>query len=157
MRFVFFALCLVLAGCRSAPPPKGEQPPVSVIEAPLLSFQRLPCFGRCPVYTVELFADGRVHFRGEANVREPGEHEWRLEAAELQAVVARLETSGFGAWKNAYERQDMTDAGTAVLTYRGKTITHYHGDNSAPPELTALEDELDQLLGTASSPEVLTQ
>ncbi len=153
MRALVFVMLVVAGGCKSTP---GKAPQPEVVKqaepaspAPLLSLKRTPCFGRCPVYTVELFADGRLHFVGDANVRERGEHEGKLTAEQLAAVTARIDASDFAKWKTSYEKHTVSDLPGAVLTWNGKTIRHYHGDESAPVDLMALETELDALLGTS--------
>lgn len=147
---------LIVAGCRTSTgkpeaPVVAKQPQIVDAGAPglLLSLKRTPCFGRCPVYTVELFADGRLHFVGDANVRARGEHEGRLSGAEVAKVTERMEASDFARWKTAYDKQSVTDLPGAVLTWKGKTIRHYHGDEHAPIDLMALETDLDVLLDTA--------
>ncbi len=153
MRAALFPLALlVLLGCRSTPAPAPAprvEPAPTPTEAPLLSLQRTPCLGRCPVYTVELFADGRLRFLGSANVSARGEHEAQLTPEHVQRVVTLVEASRFATWKGPYDARDVTDMPGAVLTFRGRRIVHYHGDNSAPADLTTLETDLDEMLGTA--------
>lgn len=153
MRALVFVMLGSVLGCKStpekAPEPEVVKQPEVVSTEPVLSLKRTPCFGRCPVYTVELFADGRLHFVGDANVRERGEHDGKLTAERVSAVTMRLEASDFAKWKTSYEKHTVTDLPGAVLTWKGKTIRHYHGDESAPVDLMALETELDQLLGTS--------
>ena len=33
--------------------------------APVLTFDRTPCFGRCPAYSMQVFADGRIDYEGK--------------------------------------------------------------------------------------------
>lgn len=156
MRTFFIVMLMTLVGCKttSDKTPDAEtvtQQPVKATNGPelLLSLKRTPCFGRCPVYTVQLFADGRVHWTGDANVRERGDREGRLSADEISKIAARIEATDFAKWKPDYMNHQVTDMPGAVVTWKGKTIRHYHGDESAPVDLTALETDLDVLLGTA--------
>lgn len=145
-------------GCQTTPEAKPDAPVASAAapatstpskEVPVLvSLQRGACFGRCPVYRVDVLTDGRVRFLGERNVEVTEPVEFKLEAAQLTAIKARLESSGFETWKDAVNRQ-VTDMPTVVVTWRGKSLTHYLGDEKAPPELAKLEDDLDALIGTA--------
>lgn len=141
MRLLLLAL-VALAGCRTAPAPRPAA-------ESLLTLQRGACFGRCPIYTVEVFADGRVRWQGERYVQQPGPAEARLAPGQLQALTARLAASGFERYAPAYEHRDWTDMAVVVLTVQGKTVRHYLGDGSAPEALTQLERDLDALVGTA--------
>lgn len=156
MRAHVVVMLLLTAACKTTPdkpvePEPVTQPVTAAPDAPalLLSLKRTPCFGRCPVYTVELYADGRLHFEGDANTRERGAHEGKLTPEQVAAVTARVEASDFATWKTSYETHTVTDLPGAVLTWKGKTIRHYHGDESAPTDLMALETDLDVLLGTS--------
>ena len=33
--------------------------------APVITLERTACFGRCPMYKVKIFADGKVVYRGQ--------------------------------------------------------------------------------------------
>lgn len=142
MRSLLTLGLLGLFGCATAPEVKNA-PTTSL----LVALERGACFGACPIYRVEVFTDGRVRFQGERFVQVTEPVEAKLSEAQLQALTARLERGGF-AWKS-YERRDATDMPTVVLTWKGQTLRHYQGDQSAPPELTQLEDDLDALIGTA--------
>jgi len=142
MRTALFTLLLLTPACRTAPEVKGE-PTV------LVRMTRSACYGRCPVYAVKVSSAGDVEFTGEGGVLVTGPSTATLEAATLQKLTARLEGSGFATWNAQYVKRAMTDQPTTTLTFAGKTIEHYQGDDSAPAELKALEDDVDALIGTA--------
>lgn len=156
MRTVLAVTLVALVSCKttSEKTPDAQtvtEQPVKETKGPelLLSLKRTPCFGRCPVYTVELFTDGRVHFVGDSNTKERGEREGTLSAEQMSKIAERFAASDFAKWKADYMNHQVTDMPGAVVTWKGKTIRHYHGDESAPPELMTLETDLDVLLGTA--------
>ncbi len=113
----------------------------------LLSLQRTGCYGACPVYRVEVFADGMVHFQGERHVMVTEPVELKLEPAAFQKLTARLEQSGIAQWPD-FLKVSSSDAPTVILTWKGHVVRHYRGDDTAPAELTQLEDEVDALIGT---------
>lgn len=133
-------LTVLLFGCQTSPAVKKD---TSV----LLSLQRTACYGACPIYVVEVLGDGLLRFKGERHVKVTEPVELKLEPAALEQLTARVEQTGFAGW-NDFTTNDMSDAPTVVLTFKGHTVRHYRGDTRAPAELTALEDELDALLGT---------
>jgi hypothetical protein len=146
MRSSLLILCglLGVVGCKSMPE-VTQAGPVS----PLVSLERTACFGQCPIYVVSVATDGAVTFVGERFVRVTGTAKGQLSREVLAKLTARLEGSAFLSWKAAYTNQLVTDQPSANLTYKGRTIRHYQGDETAPKELTQLEDDVDALIGTS--------
>ena len=145
MRFLLTVAALCLFGCQTSPSVQKDPPPGS--GEVLLSLQRTPCFGTCPVYLVEVLGDGTLHFRGERHVKVTEPIDTKLDPATLKKLIARVEGTPFASWPN-FVKETSSDAPTVVLTFKGHTVRHYRGDLEAPEELTKLEDELDALLGT---------
>lgn len=133
-------VAVLLFGCQTSPAVKKDS-------GVLLSLQRTACYGACPIYVVEVLSDGTLHFKGDRHVKVTEPVELKLEPAVLEQLAARVEQSGFATW-NDFTTNSVSDAPTVVLTYKGHSVRHYRGDDKAPPELTALEDEVDALLGT---------
>lgn len=148
MRATLTLPLLLIFGCQTSPQVSQESQ-VKTVTAPgvLVSLERTPCFGACPVYRVEVLEDGLVRFKGERHVKVTEPVQGRLEQAALEKLTARLDQSGFAQWKD-FTRTHMSDMPTVVLTYKGHTVRHSLGDDQAPPELTQLEDDVDALLGT---------
>lgn len=142
----------VKADAVKAEPVKADAAKADAAKAtgtPLLSLQRGACFGRCPVYRVQVYDDGTLEFVGERFVASLGTSSAQLDAAALATLRARVEGSSFSRWKQRYTRPTVTDLPTVQLSWKGRTIVHAQGDRSAPPDLTRLEDDLDVLLDTA--------
>lgn len=144
MRSTLTLTAVLLFGCQTAPAVKEQKLAGGEV---VLSLQRTPCFGACPVYLVEVLGDGTLRFKGARHVKITEPVELKLEPATLQRLFARLDGSDFAGWPD-YTKVDATDAPTVVLTYKGHTVRHYRGDDAAPAELTKLEDDVDALLGT---------
>ncbi|MDP1829293.1 MAG: DUF6438 domain-containing protein [Archangium sp.] len=137
---VLTLVTVLLFGCQTSPGVKKDS-------GVLLSLQRTACYGACPVYVVEVFSDGTLHFKGERHVKVTEPIELKLAPGVLEKLIARVDQSGFAGW-NDFTTNSVSDAPTVVLSYKGRAVRHYRGDDQAPPELTALEDEVDALLGT---------
>lgn len=144
-------------GCKTSPPVENDvkttAQPVLVGEptrvSELASISREPCFGKCPVYTAKVMSDGSVTFDGKHYTDAPGLQTTTLDAAQLAALINRFESSGFGSWNTSYVRHYVTDMPYVTLSFRGKSIRHYLGDDQAPVELQTLEDEVPALMGIA--------
>ena len=136
---------MLLFGCQTSPGVVKQQPlaPGEVV----LSLQRTPCFGACPVYLVEVLGDGTLRFRGERHVKVKEPIDFKLDEATMRALLTRVERTPFATWPD-FMKQTSSDAPTVVLTFKGHTVRHYRGDLDAPEELTRLEDDVDVILGT---------
>jgi len=121
--------------------------------APTVSLERTACYGRCPIYKVTVLRDGTVLWEGERFVKTTGKASAKLPAAALAQLADAFRTAGFFALQDKYERYDITDHPSAIVTFddgkRKKTVHHYHGDTSAPKQLYELEDAIDRIAGTA--------
>jgi hypothetical protein len=135
---------LLLSACKTTPETqKGEGATV------LVRLTRGACFGRCPVYAVKVSSAGDVQFDGTRDVLVTGPSSSTLDAATMKKLVTRLEGSGFAKFNAQYLKRTETDQPTVTLTFGGKTVEHYLGDETTPPELKQLEDDVDALIGTS--------
>lgn len=116
----------------------------------LATLERGPCFGFCPVYKVAVFTDGTVEYEGDKFVKLTGPHEGKIGLDKVSALRDLFEKSGYAQWQDAYEQMTVTDLPTAVTSYTKdgstKTIRHYLGDRTAPPQLTEVEDGFDKII-----------
>ena len=135
--------------CSRAPQPIfPESPPGQPLVAAL---QRSQCLGACPVYSVRVYADGSVIYRGDTFVRVRGGRKARLTGAEMQALHAAFRDARF--LEIPYRcGQVATDAPTARLYYtdgrKARLISNYHGCKGAPVRVAELENEVDRIVGT---------
>jgi hypothetical protein len=116
----------------------------------LATLRRHACYGRCPVYQVDVFRDGRVQYTGTQWVAKCAATA-SLTPFQLGALDYML--SDIFALKDEYLDADWTDASTVDLSYspepgKRKVVEHYHGDEGAPKGLSRLEDAFDMIVGT---------
>lgn len=146
MRFGLTLLALSLFGCHTAPEVRKDllagSPDV------LVAIERTACFGTCPVYAVTVLTDGTARYTGERHVKITEPIQMPLEAGVVEKLEARFAQSEFSKWGD-FLRNPVSDMPTVVLTYKGHTVRHYLGDDKAPAALTALEDDVDAIIGTA--------
>ena len=117
-----------------------------------VTLERTACYGSCPIYKIVVKGDGTVTYDGERFVKLTGHHAGTLPPERLAELAAAFDKAGYFRFEDAYTAYNVTDHPSAVTSYkdaaRSKRIDHYHGDRSAPRELTALEDEIDRVVGT---------
>jgi len=116
-------------------------------DMPLVTLQRGPCYGACPVYDVALFEDGTIVYTGIANVDEIGVHVLEVEPASITSIVQRAEASGYFEWQDSYEEFLITDQPTVTTSIQTadqyKRIVRYDGDPNAPIGLVRIEESIE--------------
>ncbi|MBL4710676.1 MAG: hypothetical protein JKY48_19800 [Flavobacteriales bacterium] len=97
--------------------------------------QRTPCFGKCPVYTLTVFNDGRVEYFGKRNTPRDGRFETKVDEAVLNDIKAKAGEFGFFELNNIYDKQAITDIPSTITSVRNgdemKTvINRFEGPNN---------------------------
>ncbi|HEY4156937.1 MAG TPA: DUF6438 domain-containing protein [Polyangiaceae bacterium] len=113
----------------------------------LATLERSGCFGECPVYRLSVYRDGTVVYLGTRWVKVLGRQQYNISAERVAALEGAFARSGFMQMPD-YDRVEGTDDDWAHLSYRRGSfmhrVRHYHGDQSAPPLLSTLEDDFDR-------------
>jgi hypothetical protein len=140
---VLIFLALVECGCRGTPR-----------DGRLLSLERTACYGPCPVYSVTLYNDGRVVYRGTSFVKTVGAATAQAEPSSIATLRRELRRSGvMSLGDHCCDCYDITDHPGAKISYdfgfgeRGE-VDHYHGCMGAPTWLGSFEDRIDAILET---------
>ncbi len=144
------AMILVAAiACAFLPPSNAFGGPA---KAPWISVRRTECYGVCPVFTLRVFADGRVEYEGKRFVIRRGVVRTHLPPAKLETlrqVVADANVTKLDS--HCCDCRTMTDAPWTYLEISDETglnsIDHYHGCSSAPKALSVLEETIISIAG----------
>jgi len=154
------AAVLLLSGCSDSVPPWERAPwPVDGFEVVYLA--RSACYGTCPVYDVEVFADGRVRYTGEEHVKATGVHETRLSPHAVTELAAAVHAARFNKLAASYQdaadgcRDMFTDASSLTIGVKrgGRTArVNYYNGCSGPgvpsARIRTLADSIDRIAGT---------
>jgi len=124
----------------------------------VLMLERGPCYGRCPVYAVALFADGSVHFDGRQHTQSLGIHKGAVPANDVAALTRRFQTEFSNIKDSLYVHeapgcgQFMTDGPSIFLSFRDGTHTRTvrldTGCTGAPPIIRQLAVAVDSIART---------
>jgi hypothetical protein len=162
-----FALVLVagLTACSARQQAAGNPPTpysgrnVAASEPPVVTLERTPCFGTCPVYQVAISRSGVVRFVGKHHVTRQGEATAEIPAARVDSLLRELEAGGYFGFADAYVMDSpacgryATDSPTVITSAtaagRTKTIQHDYGCDAAPQELGRLERLIDEVAGSS--------
>jgi Domain of unknown function (DUF6438) len=139
-------------------------PTVAAVPMPLVgkvSLERTQCYGTCPAYTVTIDPNGVVTYVGKSFVRVRGKQVRQIGPQKAHALLEHFARARFMDMRESY-REAITDNPTAKVSLlvgvRTKTVIDYppcHGGadrtfgRATPVELCALEQEIDQVAGTA--------
>lgn len=125
----------------------------------LVTLERKPCYGTCPVYKVSVTGDGAVVWDGRANVDSMGRKSARLDADHVTALVRLFDDAQFFTLDDRYVNggqnckpyaSDAPVIITSITTSaRAKTVERDAGCFSTPQRVADLEAKIDALLGTA--------
>ncbi len=70
-----------------APPP----PPPPPLPFVVMRLEKTACYGRCPIFELKLFSDGRAEYHGKANTQRLGVYESRVTKAFIDLVLHEAE------------------------------------------------------------------
>jgi len=143
-------VALTTLACAPAPPAQVGTP----VQDVMITLERGPCFGTCPVYRVSVDGTGRVRYDGVAHVVVVGQDSTTIAGSDVERLVAEFDRIGYGQFANQYTAGQPTcpsyvpDAPTAItsLSRNGvtKRVAHDYGCADAPRALTALERLIDE-------------
>ncbi len=111
-------------------------------------YQKTACFGKCPVYQVKFFTDGRATWYGQHNVERMGWYEARVDKAVLDRIREKALSVNFWDFAGAYPTgQRVADLPSTVTYLRAgdveKSVVNTH---QGPLELEIFEAYLEGVI-----------
>jgi hypothetical protein len=117
---------------------------------PVLTFERTPCFGTCPAYTMQVYADGRVTYEGRSHVPLMGKQNLKLSAAVVAEMLRQAKEARFEAFATQY-KSGVTDMPSTIVAIRQPdgTLKKVTAESAVPENVqsyfTYLTTQFDQL------------
>ena len=147
---ILLIVCLVITGFGAC---KTEQETLAInLDEVIITLERTACYGFCPVYTITIFGNGTVQYEGKEHVQTVGNQETEISEEKIRQIIREFERIDYFSLNDEYTERTITDAPSAItsitMNMETKTIKHYHGDFSAPEELTELEDKIDEIVNS---------
>jgi len=81
--------------------------------------EKTPCYGTCPIYQVEVFANGRTRLNGKRFLQWIGTHETVLAPDSLFWLYSLLENANLFQYEDRYDNPGITDVPSTIITYSG--------------------------------------
>lgn len=142
---LFFSLfIMVFISCSSAKNTTKQEQQNDIV----ITMQKTPCYGRCPVYEITINGDGSSKFVGRRFVDSIGVFEKQFSQVEVNSLVKAFEEAKFFEMQDEYTSK-VSDMSTTYVSFsvNGKTkrIKDYY---NAPAELKELEKMIEKLAFT---------
>ncbi|OGX88422.1 hypothetical protein BEN47_08735 [Hymenobacter lapidarius] len=87
------------------------------VSGPVLTFERTACFGKCPTYVMQVYADGRVVYEGRRYVPLMGLQELKLPAATVAEMLRNAKEANFEQFQERYA-MNTSDLPSTVVGVR---------------------------------------
>ncbi len=123
-----------------------------------ITLSRTICYGTCPAYKLEIFANGRVVYEGEHHVRKKGHAVWQINQDRVKELITEFKKINYFSLSDDYNflnrrncptfGEDAPSVTTSItINGRSKTVSHSHGcqDSEVLSNLEAFEDRIDEL------------
>lgn len=81
-----------------------------------IKIERTPCYGRCPVYSLEIMSNGKIKYEGKRNVAKMGIYNYKVSPQKVKSLFAFIEKNKISSLKNVYE-QIATDLPRLNMTF----------------------------------------
>lgn len=144
--FLLFTLFLA-ASCKTIKPDVKHPEKNGTL---ILSMERTPCFGRCPVYTIKLYENGLLVYNTTKFTDTTACRYTVLSKERMAAIKTEFDKSGFFSMAAQYPEDKKTpaDLPSCILFYTNGTQQKTVTDKKwgAPESLTALEKSVDSLV-----------
>ena len=97
---------------------KASSPKLAPTEAgPVFTFERTPCFGTCPGYVMQVYADGRVAYEGRRAVPLMGKQDLKMPASAVADLLRQAQAAHFEQFEEKYSR-NTSDLPSTVIAIR---------------------------------------
>ena len=107
----------------------------------IISLRRGACFGKCPIYLINIFSDRSAVYHGEKFVEKIGTVNFQISLKEVNLILEKANEINYCQMENEYFER-ITDLPNTNIEIFDKKIKDYYG---APKELKELERLIDQI------------
>lgn len=110
------------------------------------TYHRGACYGRCEVYSLEMYENGLLLFKGERFTDKPGTWEKNIDRRRITSLLDSFSKADFPNYPRSFRGQ-IPDAATVEIGYYDAAGTYYVTSfkDEAPQELGELSKSLDRL------------
>ncbi len=109
------------------------------------AIEKSPCFGKCPVYSMQIFKDGKVSYEGKMNTKKLGVFQKNITKKELKDIAKAFESAKFTTLQDIYT-SELEDLPSTMLYYSNGSINKsVVGKENRPPQVLQLQYMLEKI------------
>lgn len=115
-------------------------------------FERSPCFGTCPYYSLQIFGNGTVIYNGYKFVNMTGQHYSNIDGMKVRELVNDFSRINFFSLNDSYTDIIETDHPTVITSINISGVYKEVVDNQgaiAPEGLRSLYDKIDKITNSS--------
>lgn len=109
----------------------------------IISLERTPCYGSCPIYKMSIYSDGTAVYYGERFVNNIGSYSFRVSKETIDYILNRAIEINFFQLENQYT-ENISDLPKTITYIKNgkekKKVINYYG---APKKLREFESLVD--------------
>ena len=109
---------------------------------PVIQMVKNPCFGRCPIYSLTIYNDGKVVYVGQRFTQKMGTYTKQISTEEVAAYLKLFDLMDFWNMDEVYPTQLPDLAKTNMTLFKKDTSKTVTGDNFRPEALLVADKEL---------------
>ncbi len=132
-------------------------PEIDDVEDVVITLERTMCLGECPVYSLTIYGNGLVMYKGEKYVGVVGQKTTTLSQRQVEQLVEAFYRTNYFSLKDSYEYKEMADGVTLTVTDLPWTYTSIEVDGTykrvenyfgGPDKLAELENLIDEVVNS---------
>ena len=96
----------------------------------IISIQKTPCFGTCPVYNISIFSDGTGIYKGIQFVEKMGEYEFSIDSSASNKILKEaIKIDFIDIKEHDYFAPRIQDLPTTTITIDGHRVKYNRNTN----------------------------
>ncbi len=112
-------------------------------QEPLIQLSKGQCMGKCPVYDLSIYANGKLVYKGFENVKNKGVVEFSISQKDLDKISKLFIESSFKTLESPATKK-RRDLPTTTLTYDG--VSHSYQTHTMPKKVEEIIKVLEKYI-----------
>jgi hypothetical protein len=113
-----------------------------------IKMERSTCYGTCPNYVIEMYANGLVRYTGRRFAKPDGTYEKNFGKTKVQTIFKELTEYRVDTCQKEYQNLISDIPGIYYTFKKGKTSKTINNAHFGPSFLKTIATDMDELIGT---------
>ena len=143
---MLFLLIMLSFSCAASKKTKQLNKLTPINDSDYVTLRRTACYGTCPVYEVQIFANGKVVYTGERFVANVGIYNAQISTSTAQSLFLKISAYNWNSFPDKYPI-DNYDFPQFHLHFSNASVSKtIQANTNADEKLIALSQEIDLLI-----------